>query len=335
MKILTKMMKGILRFIGMSFLLAPLTVFAGDDLMMMITPALSANRPLKNVITVAKGNGKFTDPVAAVNSITDASTINPYLVVIGPGVYTITQTLVMKPYVHISGSGEYFTIIKGAISTSSEDESSAVISGSNHSALSSLTVENTGGSNFAIALYNNTASPRVSNVTVLVYGGYTSHGVYNDHSYPVMTDVTAVTSGMSNSYGIYNNHSSPVMTGVSVNTGWGTSIGVMNNYSSPVMTNVTATASGTTTYGVYNNSSSPVMNNVTATATTYGVYNNSSSPVIRRSTINGSLFTFSGVATVSQSTITGGAGVGFGGGNNSCVACDNGRNNPLNVSCNY
>ena len=60
---------------------------------------------LKNVVTVAKGKGQFTDPVAAVNSISDASVDNPYLVVIGPGVYTLTQTLVMKEYVDIEGSG--------------------------------------------------------------------------------------------------------------------------------------------------------------------------------------------------------------------------------------
>jgi hypothetical protein len=97
MKISTKVMKGILSFSGVLFLLDPLTVFAQDDLMMI--SGVSGNRPLKNVITVAKANGKFKDPVAAVNSIIDASVSNPYLVVIGPGVYTITQTLVMKPYV--------------------------------------------------------------------------------------------------------------------------------------------------------------------------------------------------------------------------------------------
>ena len=57
MKISTTMIKRILGFIGVVCLLAPLTVFAQGD--MMIVPVV-VNKPLKNVITVAKANGKFT-----------------------------------------------------------------------------------------------------------------------------------------------------------------------------------------------------------------------------------------------------------------------------------
>ena len=113
MKISTKVMNKILFSVVMLFLLAPLTVFPQDGF--YVSPWLM-NKPLKNVITVAKANGKFTDPVAAVNSITDASATNPYLVVIGPGVYTVTSPVVMKPYVDIAGSGENVTKITGAIS---------------------------------------------------------------------------------------------------------------------------------------------------------------------------------------------------------------------------
>jgi hypothetical protein len=166
MKISTQKMKGILVLIGVLFLLVPLTVFAGYDLM-MIAPALSGNRPLKNVITVAKANGKFTDPAAAVNSITDASATNPYPVVIGPGVYTITQTLIMKPYVDIAGSGENVTKITGALSVAFVTSYSAIVCWADNSALSSLTVENTGGGSYSIALYNGNASPLLTNVNVM------------------------------------------------------------------------------------------------------------------------------------------------------------------------
>jgi pectin methylesterase-like acyl-CoA thioesterase len=78
---------------------------------------VSVNRKPKNIITVAKSGGDFTDPVAAVDSISDASATNPYLVVIAPGVYTVTQTLQMKQYVDIAGSGEEVTKLTGAIKT--------------------------------------------------------------------------------------------------------------------------------------------------------------------------------------------------------------------------
>ena len=81
---------------------------------------------LKNVVTVSAHGGNFTDPVAAVNSITDASTSNRYLVVIGPGEYTITQTLIMKPHVDIIGSEKDTTKLRGAISSNSIGSSSAI-----------------------------------------------------------------------------------------------------------------------------------------------------------------------------------------------------------------
>ena len=69
---------------------------SGEIIICCLAPyVIPVGRKLKNVDTVAKANGDFTDPVAAVNSITDASATNPYLVVICPGVYTITQTLMM------------------------------------------------------------------------------------------------------------------------------------------------------------------------------------------------------------------------------------------------
>jgi hypothetical protein len=322
MKISKKVIDKIVFSLVMLCMLTPLTVFAQDDLMMMIVPAVSGgNRPLKNVITVAKANGKFTDPVAAVNSITDASATNPYLVVIGPGVYTISQTLVMKPYVDIAGCGENVTKITGEISGATAS-SSAIISGSNYSTLSSLTVENTGGGSSSIALYNHAASPRMSNVTVTGSGGtYGNAGVYNAYySNPKMTGVTAMAYGGTGTLNdaVFNIDSSPEMTDVTaLATGGERSIGVLSSGSSPVMTAVTARASGSDSYGIYNVGQS--------------------SPVIRRSTMKGGtdglITSTNSTATVSQSTIINGAGVGLTG-TNKCVACDNGSGVALNASCN-
>jgi hypothetical protein len=308
MKVSTQKMKGILVLIGVLLLSAPPTVFAQDSFYVI---PVAMNKPLKNVITVAKANGKFTDPVAAVNSITDASATNPYLVVIGPGVYTITQTLVMKPYVDIAGSGENVTKIAGAIS-GSLPSSSAIISGATSSTLSSLRVDNTGGGPYSIALSNSSASPTLQNVTITASGGTTNFGIYDDHSSPKMNNVTAIAAGGQYCYA------------------------VRGNSSSPTMNNLTAVAFAATQANagmLFVASSSPVMTNVTIMGDHGVAIYSSSSATISRSTINGSLVgiqTSDGTAKVSQSTIVNGAV----GGNIACVACDNGSGKALDGNCN-
>lgn len=67
-----------------------------------------------NVVVVAKNGGDFTDPIAAIDSITDASGMNPYLVKIMPGVYDMgNRSVLMKPFVDVEGSGENVTTITG------------------------------------------------------------------------------------------------------------------------------------------------------------------------------------------------------------------------------
>jgi hypothetical protein len=292
--------------------LAPLTVFAQDGF--YVIPVV-VNKPLKNVITIAKANGKFTNPVAAVNSITDASASNPYLVVIGPGVYTVTSPVVMKPHVDIAGSGENVTKITGAI-IGETDMTSAIILGANNSALGSLTVENTGGGPRSIALFNNNASTKFSNVTAMAKGGTSNTGVLNISSSPTMTGVTATASGGESDYGVYNNASSPIMTGVTTTASGGTSQnhGVFNtNTSNPTMTDLTATGEGLNSHGVMNSYSS--------------------GPYIRRSTLKGDIdgLATGSTATISQSTIIGGV---VGPVTSTCVACDNGSGTALGADCN-
>ena len=270
MKISKRFMKRISGFFGMLLLLAPLTVLAQTKV--VVIPLGDDAKPLKNIITVAKANGNFTDPVAAVNSIVDAFASNPYLVVIGPGVYTINQPLVMKPYVDIVGSGENVTKLTGAISTGGA-ESSAIISGASYCALSSLALENTGGGYHSIALHNNNASLSVMNLTAKASGGTSNNfGIYNYNSSPKMTNVTVTASG-----GTTSNH------------------GVYDISSTLTMTNVTVTVSGgTASYGVYNDNSS--YSTIRRSTMKGGNY---------------SLYTQGGTTTVSQSTLTdGAAGVG-------------------------
>mgnify|MGYP003588964999 CR=1 FL=1 len=311
MKLSKGTMKWIVVIIGALFVLEPLVAFAQGDFYVI---PVAVNKALKNVVTVAKANGKFTDPVAAVASITDASATNPYLVVIGPGVYTITSPLQMKPYVDIAGCGENVTRITGAISTAAA-ETSAIVLGADNAALSSLTVENTGGGNVSIALYNHYASPMVKNVVAKAIGGGSSYGVRNHHSSPKLIGVTAIGSGQTIGHGVHNYY-----------------------YSSPPMTNVAAEGSGTNSCGVYNfTHSSPTMTGVTAMGglggNSYGVYNLSvSHPTIRRSTIAGTSYAIYiaddyNTAMVSQSTIVGRVN------GSKCVACDDYAGNALDGNC--
>ena len=72
-----------------------LTITEGDD------------KRLKTafVVKVQKdpGDGEFSDIQAAIDSITDAAQDKPYLVDIGPGIYDITATIVMKEWVYLRG----------------------------------------------------------------------------------------------------------------------------------------------------------------------------------------------------------------------------------------
>lgn len=180
--------------------------FAADRV--AITPPDSGKKKLMTVVTVSADGGDFIDPVAAVESITDAAAAKPYLVMIGPGRYTISRTLVMKPYVTLAGSGREDTILSGAISTFSYGASSAIVSAADNATLKNMTIENTGGGAVSIGLYNDGASPVVEDVTVTASGGRYNYGIYNEYSSaPVMTGVSATASGGSYSYGIFNSSS--------------------------------------------------------------------------------------------------------------------------------
>jgi hypothetical protein len=258
------------------------TYTAGDGLELDGTQFKGKGTSYQNVVIVAQSGGDFTTITAALDSITDASDTNRYLIYVAPGVYN--ERVTMKEYVDIEGSGELTTKITF---TGSSANTNGTLRGANNAELRFLTVENTGGNAYANAIHNNNASPRLTHVTAIASGGTNaSYGVYNtSSSSPIMTEVAASASEGSTSYGVYNNSSSPTMMNVSARALWGmNNFGLYNNNSSPTMTNVTASASGgTETYGVYNySSSSPTMTNVNAstsggTNANYGVCNYSSS----------------------------------------------------------
>ncbi|MDH3328623.1 MAG: hypothetical protein OEM01_05265, partial [Desulfobulbaceae bacterium] len=120
----------------------------------VVVVPLNSSKKLANIITVAKSGGDFTNPVAAVASITDASGSNSYLVVIGPGSYTLTEPLIMKRNVSIAGSGRNATTLTGYISSATADSSSAIVVGAQFTQLSDITIVNRGGGYYSIGFYS-------------------------------------------------------------------------------------------------------------------------------------------------------------------------------------
>jgi hypothetical protein len=269
------------------------TYTAGEGLELDGTQFKGKGTAYQNVVIVAQSGGDFTSIQDALNSITDASTTNRYLIYVAPGVYS--EQVTMKPYVDIEGSGELTTRITY---TGSPSSNNGTLLGADNAELRFLTVENTGGNAFAVPIYNSGVNPRLTRITASGSGGTNySYGVYNTNSSsPIMTDVTAIATGPWYNNGVYNNSSSPTMTNVTASGsgGW-TNYGVYNRSSSPTMTNATAYASGGTSgnHGVYNtDSSSPTMTNIIASASgganSYGVYNSHSSPTMTNSTVSAS-----------------------------------------------
>jgi hypothetical protein len=156
---------------------------------------------LKNVITVAKAHGDFTNPVDAINSIPTTgngvpSFTNRYLIVIGPGMFAIgTKQIVMREWVSIQGAGQEATLITGAVTTTTWDATSAIVVAADNAAMSDLTINNTGGLSNSIGIWFPAASPRLERLTVVASGATHDYGLVIFSSSPTLTDVTATGTG--------------------------------------------------------------------------------------------------------------------------------------------
>jgi hypothetical protein len=172
----------------------------------------------ENVVIVAQSGGDFTSIQSALNSITDNSAANPYLVWVAPGTYT--ETVTMKQYVDIEGAGELLTKITF---TGSAATNTGTVVGASNAELRFLSVENTGGAAYATAIYNTTASPRITDVTVSASGGTIANtGVRNDlASQPTLTNVTVSLSGGNQNHGVTSVDSIPTLINVDVSVDGG------------------------------------------------------------------------------------------------------------------
>jgi len=135
-----------------------------------ITPEGWEGPSYAGVLVVAKSGGAFDTVQGALDSISDATSENRYLVWVAPGVYS--ETVTMKSYVDIEGAGENLTKI---MSVGSDVTHEATLVAATHCDLSHLTVENIGGDTQAIGILSRADDFNISYVTVIVSGGSSSN----------------------------------------------------------------------------------------------------------------------------------------------------------------
>ena len=187
-----------------------------------------------NRVVVAKSGGDYTSVQAAIDSITDAAADNPYLVWVAPGVYS--ETVTMKPHVHLQGAGQEVTVITSTASSGDWPPTQATLVLASDVSLRDLTVDNrgagdsnvaiqatagmtrtlaadvtaralgSGGSNFAIFLSGSGTGVTLQQATALAENGSSlNSGLFNySGAQAVLHGGTYTARGGTNAKGIFN-----------------------------------------------------------------------------------------------------------------------------------
>ena len=220
-----------------------------------------------NVVTVAKSGGDFTSVVSALNSITDSSSSNRYLVRVMPGEYTESNLVTVKSYVHVRGSGPNATVITSSRSSGTPSNGSATVDLLDNGRISNLTVRNTGTGTYGIALYSAETSRDavVDNVVAEAIGaGGTGHfAAYWNDAEATIRNSTLFAGGA-------------VGFGTAVNTAFG-SVNISGGFPQALIEN-------STLIGGTNNFAENCNDN---TGTGFGMQLSSSSPYVRYTYICG------------------------------------------------
>ncbi len=127
-----------------------------------------------HVIVVATSGGDFTSVKSAVDSITDASIMNPYVIKIEPGVY-YEDPFSLKPFVSIIGQGDAVW----SVSLITTSNGAHFITGAYASSLINVSVTGPSGSGYAAINYSET-----SPFPFMVYGILIRKGYYGIYCHP-------------------------------------------------------------------------------------------------------------------------------------------------------
>lgn len=121
------------------------------------------------VAVVAQSWGDYTSPLDAMKNLATwcgiPAVTNPCLLRILPGIYNLGNNVLTMQAFDIEGSGENATTITSTHSSGSFNANSATVVGANNAEIHFITVNNQGGGFYAIAVYNNSVSPKITNVT--------------------------------------------------------------------------------------------------------------------------------------------------------------------------
>jgi Pectinesterase len=165
----------------------------------------------RNVIWVAKSGGQFTSVRAAMDSITDASSGNPYLVKVAPGIYTETVVTIMKSNVDLEGSGQDRTIVTCACGGNGQIVDATIFVGNIRGEIRDITITNTGRSSgnvidsVAVDMVNTTSEMSIVDTTMTATNAPTANaaGVYLEFtSMPHIDNINIYTSGAGTNYGV-------------------------------------------------------------------------------------------------------------------------------------
>ncbi len=219
-----------------------------------------------HVITVAASGGDFTSVAAALASITDSSSTNRYLVQVMPGVYTETDLVVVKEYVHVRGSGPNVTVITSSRTGATPANGAATVDLLDNGRISNATIRNTGAGTFGIALYSaeTTRAAVVDNVVAEAIGaGGTGHyAAYWNDAEAIIRNSTLRASGATG-------------FGTAVNAAFG-SVNIAGGFPQALIEN-------STLIGGVNN----LENCTDNSGTGFGMQLSNSTPMVRTSTICG------------------------------------------------
>jgi hypothetical protein len=211
---------------------------AGDGLELLGTQFKAKGTPYQNLVIVAKSGGDYSTIQSAVDSISDATEGNPYLIWVAPGVYS--EAVTMVPYVHLQGSGQGATVITSDVTNPSIPPTQATLILVDNVSLRDMTVQNTGtglhnvglmasngaidilvaevetqsqgnvgtdSNNYAIYLTGNGTSVRLQSVNAFAENGnLDAIGLYNDSGTKVtlLSGSYMASSGAEHSAGISN-----------------------------------------------------------------------------------------------------------------------------------
>ncbi len=137
----------------------------------VVVVPLGMAKQLGNIVTVAKQGGDYTDPVQALAGITDSGQDNPYVMIIGPGVYSLSRSLALKPYVSLIGFGPETTVLERRDPAGSSRASRSIIdlNGAKSAQITGLTLRLVEPDGAAAAVYaDKKASLELGNVTIQV-----------------------------------------------------------------------------------------------------------------------------------------------------------------------